>query len=71
MEISEKKKKEMIWTMILSRKFSDSLVELCRIEGKNPGMMILSTGQEAAGLGVCAACFHRAHGLLFCKNAGP
>ncbi|MEX1299068.1 MAG: thiamine pyrophosphate-dependent dehydrogenase E1 component subunit alpha [Desulfotignum sp.] len=79
MEISEKKKKEMLWTMILSRKFSDSLVELCKIEGKIPGMMILSTGQEAVGSGVCAALEpedviitnHRSHHHLLAKGADP
>jgi pyruvate dehydrogenase E1 component alpha subunit len=79
MEISEKKKKEMLWTMILSRKFSDALVHLCKIEGKIPGMMILSTGQEAVGSGVCAALEpndviitnHRSHTHLLAKGADP
>jgi pyruvate dehydrogenase E1 component alpha subunit len=79
MEIPEKKKKEMLWTMILSRKFSDSLVELCKIEGKIPGMMILSTGQEAVGSGICAAMEpedviitnHRSHHHLLAKGADP
>ena len=79
MEVSEKKKKEMLWTMILSRKFSDSLVSLCKTEGKIPGMMILSTGQEAVGSGVCAALEfedviitnHRSHHHLLAKGADP
>ncbi len=79
MEVSEKKKKEMLWTMILSRKFSDSLVVLCKTEGKIPGMMILSTGQEAVGSGVCAALEfddviitnHRSHHHLLAKGADP
>lgn len=79
MNIPHKKKQEMLWTMILSRKFSDSLVELCRIEGKIPGMMILSTGQEAVGSGVCAALNpddviitnHRSHHHLLAKGADP
>ncbi|WP_028573620.1 thiamine pyrophosphate-dependent dehydrogenase E1 component subunit alpha [Desulfonatronovibrio hydrogenovorans] len=79
MNISRKKQQEMLWTMILSRKFSDSLVELCRIEGKIPGMMILSTGQEAVGSGVCAALEpsdviitnHRSHNHLLAKGADP
>lgn len=79
MNISLKKQQEMLWTMILSIKFSDSLVELCRIEGKIPGMMILSTGQEAVGSGVCAALEmddviitnHRSHNHLLAKGADP
>ena len=79
MEISEKKKKEMLWTMILSRKFSDARVDLCKIEGKIPGMMILSTGQETLGSGVCAALEpndviitnHRSHTHLLAKGAEP
>jgi len=79
MNIPHKKQQEMLWTMILSRKFSDSLVELCRIEGKIPGMMILSTGQEAVGSGVCAALKpddviitnHRSHHHLLAKGADP
>jgi TPP-dependent pyruvate/acetoin dehydrogenase alpha subunit len=79
MKISDKKKKEMLRTMILSRKFSDSLVELFKIEGKIPGMMILSTGQEAVGSGVCAALApddviitnHRSHHHLLAKGADP
>lgn len=79
MKISENKKKEMLWTMILSRQFSDVLVDLCQIEGKIPGMMILSTGQEAVGSGVCAALTpddviitnHRSHHHLLAKGADP
>jgi len=58
MEVSEKKKKEMLWTLILSRKFSDPLVALCKTEGKIPGMMILFTGQEAVRS--CKPMCHRA-----------
>jgi len=79
MDIPASKKIEMLETMILSRKFSDSLAELCRIEGKIPGMMILSTGQEAVGSGVCAALEpedviitnHRSHNHLLAKGADP
>jgi len=79
MEVPANKKIEMLETMILSRKFSDSLAELCRIEGKIPGMMILSTGQEAVGSGVCAALEpedviitnHRSHNHLLAKGADP
>jgi acetoin:2,6-dichlorophenolindophenol oxidoreductase subunit alpha len=79
MNISDKKQQELLWTMILSRKFSDSLVELCKIQGKIPGMMILSTGQEAVGSGVCAALEaedviitnHRSHNHLLAKGADP
>ncbi len=79
MDIHENKKIEMLETMILSRKFSDTLAELCRIQGKIPGMMILSTGQEAVGSGVCAALEpedviitnHRSHNHLLAKGADP
>jgi len=79
MNIFDKKQQELLWTMILSRKFSDSLVELCKIQGKIPGMMILSTGQEAVGSGVCAALEpedviitnHRSHNHLLAKGAEP
>lgn len=79
MDISRNKQQEMLWTMILSRKFSDTLMELCKIEGKIPGMMILSTGQEAVGSGVCAALGpedviitnHRSHNHLLAKGADP
>ena len=79
MEITGEKKKEMLWSMILSRRFSEKLAELCRIEGKIPGMLILSTGQEAVGSGVCAALDpgdviftnHRSHNHLLAKGADP
>jgi len=70
---------EMLRSMILSRRFSEKLTELCKIEGKIPGMMILSTGQEAVGSGVCAALEpgdaiitnHRSHNHLLAKGADP
>jgi len=79
MKISAEKKIEMFWSMTLSRRFSEKLTELCRIEGKIPGMMILSTGQEAVGAGVCAALApadaiitnHRSHHHLLAKGADP
>lgn len=79
MDITEDKKIKMLETMVLSRKFSDTLVELCKIQGKIPGMMILSTGQEAVGSGVCAALEsedviitnHRSHNHLLAKGADP
>jgi len=77
MEISAEKKKEILWTMVLSRRFEDELMELCKIEGKIHGMMILSTGQEAVGSGACAALApedviitnHRSHNHLLAKGA--
>ena len=77
MAISAEKKKEMLWTMILSRRFEDELMELCKIEGKIHGMMILATGQEAVGSGACAALApedviitnHRSHNHLLAKGA--
>lgn len=79
MSISKEKKLEMLQTMILSRQFEDKLTELCKIEGKLPGMMILCTGQEAVGSGVCAALSHqdiiisnhRSHNHLLAKGASP
>jgi acetoin:2,6-dichlorophenolindophenol oxidoreductase subunit alpha len=79
MQVSNEKKREMLWSMLLSRKFEAALIELCKIEGKIPGMMILSTGQEAVGSGVCAALDkedviisnHRSHNHLLAKGAAP
>ncbi|MBG0789896.1 MAG: thiamine pyrophosphate-dependent dehydrogenase E1 component subunit alpha [Desulfovibrionaceae bacterium] len=79
MQIPVEKKREMLWTMILSRAFSDTLSELCKTQGRVPGMMILSTGQEAVGSGVCAALLpedvivtnHRSHSHLLAKGADP
>ena len=69
----------MLRSMLLARAFEEKLTELCRVEGKVPGMMILSTGQEAVGSGVCAALTsedviisnHRSHSHLLAKGAGP
>jgi acetoin:2,6-dichlorophenolindophenol oxidoreductase subunit alpha len=79
MQISKAKKMEMLHSLLLSRKFEEALTELCRIQGKIPGMMILCTGQEAVGAGVCAALQaedviitnHRSHSHLLAKGADP
>ncbi|HOV85379.1 MAG TPA: thiamine pyrophosphate-dependent dehydrogenase E1 component subunit alpha [Syntrophobacteraceae bacterium] len=79
MEITKEKKLEMLRSMLLTRRFEETLTELCKIEGKIPGMMILSTGQEAVGSGVCAALLpedilisnHRSHSHLLAKGADP
>lgn len=79
MQISREKKMEMLWSLLLSRRFEESLTELCRVQGKIPGMMILCTGQEAVGSGVCAALApedsiitnHRSHNHLLAKGANP
>ncbi len=79
MKISPEVMKEMLWTMLLSRRFEDELMELCKIQGKIPGMMILATGQEAVGSGACAALApedviitnHRSHNHLLAKGADP
>jgi acetoin:2,6-dichlorophenolindophenol oxidoreductase subunit alpha len=79
MQISKAKKMEMLRSLLLARKFEEALTELCRIEGKIPGMMILCTGQEAVGAGVCAALQaddviitnHRSHSHLLAKGADP
>jgi len=70
---------EMLRTLLLTRRFEEKLIELCRIEGKIPGMMILANGQEAVSSGVCAALApedviisnHRSHGHLLAKGADP
>ena len=79
MQVSKEKKHEMLWSMLLSRRFEEVLTELCKVEGKIPGMMILATGQEAVGSGVCAALIsddviisnHRSHNHLLAKGADP
>jgi pyruvate dehydrogenase E1 component alpha subunit len=79
MQVSAQKKLEMLRSMLLARRFEDSLTELCRTEGKIPGMMILCTGQEAVGSGTCAALSpddviipnHRSHSHLLAKGADP
>jgi acetoin:2,6-dichlorophenolindophenol oxidoreductase subunit alpha len=79
MQISKAKKMEMLRSLLLARKFEEALTELCRIQGKIPGMMILCTGQEAVGAGVCAALQaedviitnHRSHSHLLAKGADP
>jgi len=79
MQISREKKLVMLRSLLLSRRFEEALTELCKIEGKVPGMMILCTGQEAVGAGVCAALQpedviitnHRSHSHLLSKGADP
>jgi TPP-dependent pyruvate/acetoin dehydrogenase alpha subunit len=79
MPISTPKKLEMLRSLLLARRFEEALTELCKIEGKVPGMMILCTGQEAVGAGVCAALQpedaiitnHRSHSHLLAKGADP
>lgn len=77
--MSEDGKLKMFKTMLLIRRFEEKLTELCKIERKIPGMMILCTGQEAVAVGVCAALEeqdviisnHRSHGHLIAKGAEP
>ena len=79
MSISQAKQLEILESLLLARKFEEALTELCKIEGKIPGMMILCTGQEAVGAGVCAALQpedviitnHRSHSHLLAKGADP
>jgi len=79
MEVPRDKKLEMLRSIVLTRRFEEKLTELCQIQGKIPGMMILCTGQEAVGSGVCAALApedvivsnHRSHGHLLSKGADP
>lgn len=79
MTVSKEKLREMLRSMLLARQFEDTLQELCQVQGKIPGMMILCTGQEAVGSGVCAALSpddviipnHRSHSHLLAKGADP
>jgi TPP-dependent pyruvate/acetoin dehydrogenase alpha subunit len=79
MELTKDKKLEMLRSILLTRRFEEKLTELCKIQGKIPGMMILCTGQEAVSSGVCAALDrddvivsnHRSHGHLLAKGADP
>ncbi len=79
MHIPKEKKMEILQSLLLARSFEDALTELCKVEGKIPGMMILCTGQEAVGAGVCAALApedaiitnHRSHSHLLSKGADP
>lgn len=79
MQASKEKKIEMLRSMLLSRRFEEELTELCKVQGKIHGMMILCTGQEAVGSGVCAALApqdvmisnHRSHSHLLAKGANP
>ncbi|MDD4237067.1 MAG: thiamine pyrophosphate-dependent dehydrogenase E1 component subunit alpha [Desulfotomaculaceae bacterium] len=76
---SKQKKVELLWNMLLSRRFEEKLTELCKIDRKLPGMVILSTGQEAVAAGVCGALEmedviitnHRSHAHLIAKGADP
>ena len=79
MQVSKEKQLEMLRSMLLTRRFEESLTELCSTEGKIPGMMILCTGQEAVGSGACAALSpedviipnRRSHSHLLAKGADP
>ncbi|MEJ2039164.1 MAG: thiamine pyrophosphate-dependent dehydrogenase E1 component subunit alpha [Desulfosarcinaceae bacterium] len=79
MQIPKEKQMEILRSLLLSRRFEEELTELCKIEHKIPGMMILCTGQEAVGAGVCAALQpedviitnHRSHSHLLAKGADP
>jgi len=79
MQVLKEKKVEMLRSLLLARRFEESLTELCKTEGKIPGMMILCTGQEAVGAGACAALSpkdviipnHRSHSHLLAKGADP
>lgn len=77
--MNNQKKLKLYKTMLLIRRFEEKLTELCKIERKIPGMMILCTGQEAVAAGVCGALEtkdviisnHRSHGHLIAKGADP
>jgi pyruvate dehydrogenase E1 component alpha subunit len=65
--------------MMLVRKFEESIIGLCREEGKVSGMQILAVGQEAVAVGVVEALEpgdvmvsnHRSHGHLLARGAEP
>ena len=65
--------------MVLIRKFEESIVRLCREDGKVVGMQILAVGQEAVAVGVVEALKtddvivsnHRSHGHLLARGADP
>lgn len=69
----------MLRAMLLARHFEERLAELFREGGKVHGMLILATGQEAVGAGVCAALTpediiitnHRSHHHLLARGADP
>lgn len=73
----DQKKLMLYQNMLFIRRFEEKLTELCKIEGKLPGMVILCTGQEAVAAGVCGALEkedviisnHRSHGHLLAKGA--
>lgn len=79
MSVSTQTKLELLRTMLLARRFEETLTELCKQPGKIHGMMILATGQEAVGSGVCAALSpedviltnHRSHHHLLARGADP
>lgn len=79
MQVSKEKKIEMLGSMLLSRRFEEELTEFCNTRGKIPETVILCTGQEAAGSGVCAAFAPqdviisnlRNHNHLLAKGADP
>lgn len=79
MSISTQTKIEMLRAMLLARHFEERLADLFREGGKINGMMILATGQEAVGAGVCAALTaddiiitnHRSHHHLLARGADP
>lgn len=49
------RKDDLRWILMLPRQLSGALMGLCQIKGNNPGGMIPSAGQEAAGPAVCGA----------------
>jgi pyruvate dehydrogenase E1 component alpha subunit len=65
--------------MVLVRKFEESIIDLCRQEGKVVGMQILAVGQEAVAVGVVESLDrpdvvvsnHRSHGHLLARGADP
>jgi acetoin:2,6-dichlorophenolindophenol oxidoreductase subunit alpha len=79
LSISTQTKIDMLRAMLSARHFEERLAELFREGGKIHGMLILATGQEAVGAGVCAALTaediiitnHRSHHHLLARGADP
>ena len=74
-EVSKDKLLEMYRTMQTIRQFEERLRDIFR-EGKIPGFVHVSIGEEASATGVCAALTdqdyitstHRGHGHLIAKG---
>lgn len=77
--MDNRRKMELLHTMLLIRRFEEKLEQLSREQDKIRGMMIVCTGQEAVAAGAGAVLEpkdviisnHRSHGHLLAKGAEP